>query len=290
VATADLDGDGHVDIVAANGDPLRGSVSVFRNHGDGTFAPHVNYETNRDTRSVAVADFNSDGIPDLAVAGCSPRSGSCQIGEVAILLGLGDATFGPASHYDVGTLPSFVAAADLNADGTPDLVVVNGGEGIPHTISVLIGLGGGNFAPEVAYSGGSSPVSAVLADFNNDGTLDIAVDNLFQNTLSLLPGVGDGTFGQAQVIPARSEPRWLTVSDFDLDGQPDIATTNRAANSISIFLGQGNGQFLTPFTYAVGKQPFSIVAGDFNSDGKPDVATANFGDSTVTVLLSLPAH
>jgi FG-GAP-like repeat/FG-GAP repeat len=291
VATADLDGDGHVDIVTANGDPLRSSVSVFRNHGDGTFAPHVDYFTNdRDSTSVAIADLDSDGVLDLAVVGCSPLSGACDIGDVAIFPGNGNGTFRLASHHTIGPMPTSVAAADLNGDGFVDLIAAEY-TGEPQTnIAVLLGTGGGNFTPEVGYAGRYGSRCAVLGDFNQDGKLDIAVSNLSTNTITLLPGVGDGTFGLPQVTPARAEPWCLTVGDFDLDGRPDIATTNYTAYSVSIFLNKGSGQFSTPFTYAVGRRPFSIVAGDFNSDGKPDVATANFFDGTVTVLLSLRAR
>jgi hypothetical protein len=99
------------------------------------FAPAVNYPAGRAPFSVAVGDFNQDGIPDLVVANAGGDTGT-----VSILLGNGDGTFRASREYGAGIDTFSVAVGDFNGDGKPDLVVgTNGGVGI------LLGNGDGTF-------------------------------------------------------------------------------------------------------------------------------------------------
>lgn len=143
---------------------------------------------------LALSDFNGDGIQDIA-------TGSGYTNEISILLGNGDGTFQDPKQYlaaSQGTTSSgfpgstvAIAAADFNADGKPDLVVVNGGV---NTVSILLGNGDGTFQAHVDYPTGTTPSSVTVGDFNGDGKLDLAVTNQDDNTVSILLGNGDGTF------------------------------------------------------------------------------------------------
>ena len=120
VAAADFNRDGIVDLVVANNNyQAPSSVSVFLGNGDGTFKPVVNYTVGGGPAGIAIADFNGDGKPDIAVANTGTNS-------VSLLYGKGDGTFRPARNlsFAVGSLPISVAAADLNGDAAPDLAVV----------------------------------------------------------------------------------------------------------------------------------------------------------------------
>lgn len=120
VAVADLNGDARPDLVVANWG--QGTVSVLAGEGGGTFAAPVAYSIGTASRpkSVAVADLNGDGTPDLAVA-------VFDSSDVAVLLGNGDGTFSAPIGVDAGGNRGFsIAAADLNGDGAPDLVVTKG--------------------------------------------------------------------------------------------------------------------------------------------------------------------
>src|SRR5208282_1700274 len=109
--------------------------------------------------SVAVADVNGDGKPDLLVANQCASSSNCNNGSVGVLLGNGDGTFQAAVTYGSGGYyAESVAVADVNGDGKPDLVVANdccaGGNGDDGSVSVLLGNGDGTFQTAVTYGSG----------------------------------------------------------------------------------------------------------------------------------------
>src|SRR3954454_6166995 len=126
VAAGDFNGDGKLDLVAAN--TGANSVSVLLNNGNSTFAGAVNYGVGALPTSVAAGDFNGDGKLDLVTA----NSGSSN--RASVLLNNGNGTFAGAVSYAVGTGPYSVAVGDFNGDGKPDLVAANSGS---NTASVL---------------------------------------------------------------------------------------------------------------------------------------------------------
>jgi hypothetical protein len=271
VSTADFNGDGKLDLAAANnGD---NTVSVLLGNGDGTFQPQVTYATGSGPVGVAIADFNGDGKLDLAVVNQSANS-------VSILPGNGDGTFRAKVDYATGIAPTSVVAGDFNGDGKLDLAVTNTPDS---TVSILLGNGDGTFQPEVQYPTGSYPVSVTVGDFNGDGKLDLAVGNLNDSSISILLGNGDGTF-QAQVsYAAGSQVNSVITADFNGDGKLDLAAANYTGDNstISILLGNGDGTFQTQVTYPVPSGPSSLIAADFNGDGKLDLAVANFNSASI---------
>ena len=170
IAVADLNGDGKLDLVIANecaiGDcggagNFHGVVGVLLGNGDGTFQAPMSYNSGgQPATSVAVADVNSDHIPDLVVANCGPiGADGCQTttAVVGVLLGNGDGTFQPVVVYQTGWSGAYsVAVADVNGDGKPDLVVANigGASGPDGMVSVLLGNGDGTFQAATTYASG----------------------------------------------------------------------------------------------------------------------------------------
>jgi hypothetical protein len=228
--------------------------------------------------SIALADFNGDGILDMAVTNGGDNT-------LTILLGKGDGTFSAtASSPQTGTNPSFVTVGDFNRDGKTDLAVSNLNS---NNVTILLGNGDGTFTttasnPETGYQ----PQSMVAGDFNSDGMLDLAVLNTGVNTVTVLLGNGDGTFTASPLSSqAGDQPRSLVSGDFNGDGSLDLAVTNVAASTVTILLGNGDGSFAAAPSPATGAYPFAGAVGDFNLDGKLDLAVANQSNGTVTILL-----
>jgi hypothetical protein len=215
VAVGDFDGDGNQDIVVANeGDfPLPGSVSVLLGNGDGTFRAATNYVPGQRPTSVAVGDFNGDGILDLAVANQGPPA----LG-LYVLFGNGDGTFQPPTL--IGTNAGPLVVADFNNDGRPDLAVADQYRG---TASVFLANGDGSFQPARNYVAGLSAMFVAAGDFNGDGFSDLAVTNgESAGNLSILFNAGDWPVSPGGA-GARRRPSAPAAADFPATRIRDLA-------------------------------------------------------------------
>jgi hypothetical protein len=275
LTTGDFRSDGKADIVATTFLTNVGDlVSVLLSNGDGTFQPHVDYESGSFPYAVVVGDFNHDGKADLATANNQSKS-------VSILLGNGDGTFQPHVEYPTGVNPTSIAAGDFRGDGKLDLVTTNG----PGTVAVLLSNGDGSFQPPVFYATEGEPDSVTVGDFSGDHRLDIAIANYCGSdphcqsagSVSIFLGNGDGTFQAGVSYSTEFKPTSVVTVDLNNDGKLDLAVANAQSNTVSILLGNGDGTFQPQVSYATATAPYSIAVGDFNGDGKPDVATANCG-------------
>ena len=240
------------------------------------FQPGASYATQLDPFTVAVRDFNGDGIADIAVVD--------RTGGVGIRLGNGDGTFGAAAIYHVGGYAAGVAVGDFNGDGKPDLAVTSAQDPIGYgtTISILLGNGNGTFQRKTSISSVGSTIG--VADFNGDGFADLAVNG--NGAFEVFPGNGDGTFGS----PINSAPGvgalLFSVADMNGDGKPDIVGFNpdpATPGNVIVLLGKGDGTFNSGGNYSAGSG-VSLAVGDFNGDGSPDVAVTAGGP--VLVLLN----
>lgn len=174
-----------------------------------------------------------------------------------------------------------IVAGDLNGDSYSDLIVVNQGS---NNVSVMIGTGGGNFAPAVNYLVGNSPSALSPGDFNGDGKQDVAVLNTVSGTVSILLGQGDGTLVPGSALSAGAGAAGLAVSDFDGDGRADIAVS--AAGGILIFPGLGNGTFSNPNLYSQFPSAGVLVAGAFSGDGRTSLVAALPSSGSVALVLN----
>lgn len=122
IAAGDLRGNGILDLVVTNqndGYPNLGSATVLLGNGDGTFTPTATSPvTGSNPESIAFADFNGDGKPDLAISNAGSNT-------VTVLLGNGDGTFATPLSFHAGINPIFAAVGDFNDDGLPDLAAAN---------------------------------------------------------------------------------------------------------------------------------------------------------------------
>jgi hypothetical protein len=230
VAVADVNGDGKPDLVVANiGGSIDPDIGVLLGNGNGTFQPALTYEPGGGgSYSVAVADVNGDGKPDLLVGNACANPEQCTGSSVGVLLGNGDGTFQPVAVYDSGGASyTSVAVADLNRDGKLDLIVATAdatGGSDQGSVSVLIGNGDGTFQSAVKYdSGGIGAWALAVADMDGDGKLDVIVTNIFDSTVALLLGNGDGTLQAAVTYDSGgSSPDSVAIADVNGDSLPDI--------------------------------------------------------------------
>jgi len=281
LATADLDGDGDLDLAVPN----QGSnnVTILLNNGAGTFtAPNAPFAAGNSPSQVAVGDFNGDLKPDLVTVG--------SFGTVNILLGNNNGTFGAPTPTNVtgGPDPVSVAVTDFNNDGKTDLAIANLGSS---QVYVLLGVANGTFttAPGTPYSTGANTNFLVLGDFNNDSKPDIATANRGGNNVTILLGNGNGSFTSAAPVTVGTFPRYLAAGDFNSDGKLDLAVANFASNNLSVLLGGGDGTFVNASNSPISLgNPGPIVIKDYNNDGKLDLAVANgFNGGSVSTLCGI---
>jgi hypothetical protein len=296
VTGADFNGDGNADLaVATQNSNTSGfdDVTVLLNKGNGTFGTAQEYEVGQFPNSVISADFNEDGKKDLAVAnGCGSDvsvSHSCN-GNVSVLSGNSDGTFGTAQFIAVGTgnqLQS-VTSSDFDGDGNLDLAVAirykldsDGNSIPPNEIAVLLGNGDGTFGVPAFFGADTGPYSVTPADLNDDGKVDLAVANADSNNVSVLLGNGDGTFGTAQNFDVGNAATYATVADFNEDGKKDLAVA-AYLNGVPVLLGKGDGTFGAAQNAGF-YRAFSVTSSDFDADGNIDLAASDVGSDRVSV-------
>lgn len=289
VVLADFDADGNTDLAVAGGyidEGGSGGVSIIAGKDDGTFATNTAYLASISLIDITLGDFYQDGIPDMAAVGIDGR-------PLSLMRGQGEGVFGPPVVKGGSSMPGLgidrfaVAAGDFNGDGKTDLAMVTG-SAVTQNLEILLGDGQGGLRVHAIYpmaSGYSAQLT--LADFNNDGVLDIAMS--YSNGGTILLGNGDGTFRTSSSFSAAGNEIRLAVADFNRDGNLDFALANTNASSVNIYLGAGDGTFVNTANYSLTFKPTSIAQADFNGDDKADlvVGVANGSDlaGEVQVLL-----
>jgi hypothetical protein len=262
VAVGDFNGDGKPDLAISNSSVCslgdQGYVSILLGNGDGTFQPPVGYVAGEGPIATAVADFNGDGKPDLAVVNnCSS--------DISIFIGNGDGTFqSQGSYFVYPNNPTAIAVGDFNGDGKPDLAVIDS------DVSILLGNGDGTFQLFVSYWAGEAN-SAAVGDFTSDGKPDLVLTSS-NNMVVILAGNGNGAFQQPLDYTvftgnANYGSSWVAYGDFNRDGKLDLVVSISGFAEFGILLGNGDGTFQPAMIYGDPQGANSVTVGDFMETG-----------------------
>jgi len=289
IVAGDATGEGITDLVVARQDGA--AVAVFAGHGDGTFEPGVPYLTglsvlgSQGFTSLAGADFDDDGVLDLAIA-------RDDMAEVTVLANDGSGEFAPSAAFPVSAGPRGLLAADLDGEGGVDLAVASAVSG---HVNVLLNPGDGDLALAATYIAGPLPGGLAVADLNNDASPDLVVANELPNDgiavytqtsgATVLFNLGDGTFTSAPAHAAGAAPSAMAAADLDVDGHVDLVVANHESDDVSVLLSE-DGALGESVEYDVGVEPIAVVLLDADGNGTLDVATANAGSDSISVRLN----
>jgi hypothetical protein len=275
IAIGDLNNDDAPEIVVSAGAEL----SVLINRGKGTF-PTAILDISGGSGGIAVDDFNRDGNADVVLA------------DGSVYLGNGNGGLRFRASADLGGVS--VTTGKFNHDGKPDLAAAvecapagcsSGGQ-----LLIALGNGDGTFqTPTALPTAGFFAESVAVADFNNDGNLDVAVVNNCTDigcsgggSVSVFLGDGRGTFSLLNTISLPSgNPSSIVTGDFNNDGAADLAigliTPFGEPSTVNILLGNGDGSFLSPIVFETPDDDgiTAVAIGDFNNDGILDIALAD---------------
>lgn len=292
VRTADLNGDGRLDVIASDsGFP---SVVVMLSSGPGTFSAPVKLTAGSRGTGLAVADLDADGDLDLATAGFATNA-------TDVFRNNGNGTFAPRVTFPCGQQPSAVSAGDFDGDGLVDLAVANSNISAPGagTITLLRNTGGAAFAQHAtivvpghaATSMNSRPHDVSLVDIDADGDRDLLVSSKNSNSLEIFTNDGAGAFTGTQSLGplpaiASTADRFL-CANLDADPAHEIAWCDSAARIVHLF-DNNAGIFIAAGAFAAGTEgPISVSASDLTGDGVPELVTSNDTSSAFSTLVGL---
>lgn len=298
VDVADFNMDGRMDIIACSANGY--NVSMWFGNGAGSFtvAPSFPIFTPPLPYYVCAGFFNQDAFPDFAYV-----TGLGNLLYVYINNGSGSFTGATGSPYATGTEPRTISAKDLNNDGFTDLVVPNASS---NDVSVFMGSASGAFtaASGSPISLGTYPYQAAIADYDLNGTQDLAITCANVNQLYLLSGNGTGGFsGAGSPISVGNMPQSIVTDDFNADGKPDLALADWYGTGVNVFLNtntvcpvsagftytnSGNGlvNFYDSSTGTSGATTYAWNFGD-NSSGTGAITSHTYANGTYTVTLTV---
>jgi hypothetical protein len=282
MTTADLDGDGVLDILHVAGT----SIVVRINNGDGTFAPPATYDVAAVARAVVAAPLDIGLSNDVAVLD--------ENGAIHLFANSGDGTLQARTSLITATDSgaASLAVAEVTGDGNYDLVT--GAVGVAFSnVWIYSGHGDLTFDAGVPRGAGSSPQGLAVADVGGNGSSEIIVGNTAgRNTVSVLAGHNDGAFDVP--VPYASAPDPVTVLAADVTGDqlPDVITasySDSVVGNLSFFAARPDGTLAPAVNHSwctAACETLGLAAGDLDSDKRADIVAVNHAQGTLQVLLS----
>jgi hypothetical protein len=239
VVAADVNGDGKLDLITANGGTNGNgtTLTILTNNGSGVFGSNATLTVGSEPVSVVATDVNGDGKLDLVCAN--------GLGEsLTVLTNNGSGYFGFNATIPLGTEPSCVTAVDVNGDGKTDLICA---DIILNALVVFTNNGSGGFAastqqlslPKFGGEYLALPESVAAADLNGDGRMDLVSansDDGVAGTLSVFTNNASFRFGSNTTLNVGAFANWVVAADLNADGKPDLISANQDANTLTVLL------------------------------------------------------
>ncbi len=272
-------------LIAGLGKPSQGASLIS---AQGTFTVQLDFlqigqlnvenlfpSLDRFASTMAVADLNGDGWPDLLAAGS----------DVAVYLGGPGGFTALPSVSASANLPS--ALADFNGDGILDLVAMSGND-----LELFFGNGDGTFGPGQLITGGSAP--CLVGDLNEDGHLDLVCAVAGMVGYVELVGSDTGAFTTGRMLSIDCVNQFICdmpvyLAELNGDGHLDLVeeTFLWSDNTwvLKVAFGNGDGSFQAGTTYP-SIAPVSFAFGDVNGDGRPDLIGTRVKDGNVDIWLN----
>ncbi len=283
IEVADIDGDGSLDVIAA--EKLDDSVVVFRNITPLGLGLEEHLPVGNLPQFVAAADFDGDGLGDIVVLPYDPR------GE--LLLSRGKPLRRTTTDIPIGgpgSYVGFMVAADINRDGRADIISADAWFG--SGVSVALARASGEFAPAQEFTCASGPVGSIAAgDLDNDGWCDVVATSgrgvfVFRNQAGVLgPAVQYPTtgLGVSMLVGLGGA---VSLGDFDGDGDLDIVVGTSLNSVMALLTNAGGGSYTPPVYVVVGGTPAAFATGDFDGNGVDDIISVNPNTNSVSIFLS----
>ncbi len=252
VRTAELDGNGHPDVVFVDGE----GVGIGLGDGAGGLAHVQNVELGAPFTDVAIGDIDGDDQADLLACGWF-------MGHLSLIPGLGGGEFGDTLEVPLATDHDRVELGDLDHDGDLDAVAL---AAAPALVNVLPNEGG-LVAGDAFAVASSIDQDLALLDPTGDGLLDVLVVG---KQIMVLPGDGAGAFDATRANPTPAQGEAVDPGDLDHDGDLDAVSVARFVGVMDVFHNDGAGALQAFAQPKAGTDPNDVVLADVDDDGALD--------------------
>ncbi|MFL5742614.1 MAG: FG-GAP-like repeat-containing protein [Flavisolibacter sp.] len=283
VAAGDLDGDGKPDLVSSS--VTDKTISIFRNISSADsiqFAPKIDLATGNNPYSIAIADFDLDGKPDIVVANYG--SNTISIYHNTSLIGM--ISFSSKTDFNTAPGPASLAVADFDQDGKTDVAISNQSS---NSVSVILNTstsGTISFAPKLDFPVGRYPMGIMAGDIDQDGLPELLVANFSSNSVSILRNtstIHSIGFAAKQDYNSSSGPYSVSLGDVNGDGQLDIVVPG---SNLAIFQNHSTPGLISldAFNYnSLVRYAKNSMLCDFDGDGKVDLVGCHYTTSSISV-------
>ena len=258
------------------------NLGVTANVWNGYAAITVVKTTGINPSYVRIADFNGDGLNDIAVSNRGSDS-------IRIYFNDGADDFPISTDITTDSGPAAIGAADVDSDGDTDLVAATAAG----RLDVLFNDGTGAFFAGESIPIGTSPSALCIANLDSANGPDIAVTDSVANVIQVVENAGPGLlrsisgFHLPRIFSSGLEPIDIQPGNIDNSKNSALVAVNRADGTVTILRRDAEGNYLVS-SGAIGNLPSSVAAIDLDADGLDDIAAiampTGATEATVRVL------